>query len=81
MLVGLDGLSRYHDDLAMKLAMEPRNILMHGLRTAVGREVAGTDINAAASGWVAKGYLAQADADEIAALVTARDQQAEPVGE
>lgn len=75
MLVGLDGLSRYHEDLAMKLAMEPRNILMHGLRTAVGREVSGTDINAAANTWIAAGWLTQADADEIAALVAARDQQ------
>lgn len=66
-------LARFYDGLAMKLAMEPKNFIMHGLKTAVERGVAGTDVNAAAANWVTAGWLAQADADEIAALVTARD--------
>jgi len=66
-------LARFYDGLSMKLAMEPKNFIMHGLKTAVERNVAGTDVNSAASNWVTAGWLAQADADEIAALVTARD--------
>jgi len=71
--IDLEGLQRFYDGLSMKLAMEPKNIIMHGLKTAVERNVDGTDVNAAASNWVTAGWLAQADADEIAALVTARD--------
>lgn len=71
--IDLEGLQRFYADLSMKLAMEPKNIVMHGLKTAVERNVDGTDVNAAASNWVTAGWLAQADADEIAALVTARD--------
>ena len=71
--IDLEGLQRFYNDLCMKLAMEPKNIVMHGLKTAVERNVAGTDINSAADEWVTAGWLAQADADEIAALVTARD--------
>ena len=71
--IDLEGLQRFYDGLSMKLAMEPKNFVMHGLKTAVERSVDGTDVNAAASSWVTAGWLAQADADEIAALVTARD--------
>ena len=71
--IDLEGMQRFYDGLSMKLAMEPKNIVMHGLKTAVERNVDGTDVNAAASNWVTAGWLAQADADEIAALVTARD--------
>lgn len=66
-------LARFYADLSMKLAMEPKNIIMRGLKTAVERNVDGADVNAAAANWVTAGWLAQADADEIAALVTARD--------
>ena len=73
MAVNLENLETFYDGLAMKLAMEPKNLVMHGLKAAVEHNKPGTDINAAAAGWVTKGYLTQADADAIAALVTARD--------
>ena len=76
--IDLEGLQRFYDGLSMKLAMEPKNIIMHGLKEAVERGVDGTDVNTAASNWVTAGWLAQADADEIAALVTARDTPEEP---
>lgn len=75
--IDVEGLARFYADLAMKLAVTPEKVLMHGLKTAVERNVAGTDINTAASAWVTKGYLTQADADVIAALVTARDTPSE----
>lgn len=71
--VSTGNLGRFYDNLAMKLALELPALLMHGLKVAVEREVAGTDINSATSAWVTKGYLTQTDADAIAALVTARD--------
>lgn len=76
--IDLEGLQRFYADLSMKLAMEPKNFIMHGLKEAVERNVDGTDVNAAASNWVTAGWLAQADADEIATLVTARDTPEEP---
>ena len=77
MAVNLENLETFYDGLAMKLAMELPALLMHGLKAAVEHNKPGTDINTAAAGWVTKGYLTQADADAIAALVTARDS-AEP---
>ncbi len=73
--IDFEGLQRFYDDLSMKLAMEPKIFIMHGLKTAVERNVDGTDVNTAASNWVTAGWLAQADADEIAALVTARESR------
>jgi len=70
-------LSRFYDNFCMQLAMEVPALLMHGLKTAVEREVTGTDINAAASSWVTAGWLTQAQATEIADLVTARDTPSE----
>ena len=77
MAVNLENLETFYDGLAMKLAMEPKNLVMHGLKAAVEHNKPGTDINTAASAWVTAGWLAQADADAVAALVTARDS-AEP---
>ncbi len=71
--VTTQNLARFYDNFAMVMAMEPKTLIVHGLEVAVERNAAGTDINTAASAWVTKGYLTQADADAIAALVTARD--------
>ncbi len=71
--VTTQNLARFYNNLAMVLAMEPKTLIVHGLEVAVERNEAGTDINTVASAWVTKGYLTQADADAIAALVTARD--------
>ena len=71
--VTTQNLARFYDNLAMVMAMEPKTLIVHGLEVAVERNEAGIDINTAASSWVTKGYLTQADADAIAALVTARD--------
>lgn len=73
MAVDLDNLGTFYAGLAMKMALELPALLMHGLKAAVENGKAGADINAAASAWVAKGYLEQADADAIAALAAARD--------
>lgn len=78
MAVSTENLARFYDNLCMQLAMEPKTLIVHGLEVAVERNAAGTDINTAASAWVTKGYLTQADADAIAALVTARDTPTEP---
>jgi len=75
--ITLEGLQRYHDDMAMQCAMSFGDFIKHGLEVAVERNESGTDINSAASAWVTKGYLTQADAAEIAALVTARDNPPE----
>lgn len=71
-------LGRSIDNFCMAIAMRFDEVVVHGLKTAVERDVAGANVNAAASGWVTKGYLTQADADAIAALVTARDTPPEP---
>lgn len=73
-------LARFYDNTAMKLALEPNEFIIHGLETAVDRGTDGTAINTAAASWVTAGWLAQADADAIAALVTARDTPPEEPG-
>lgn len=77
MSITIENLSRFYKDFAMKLAMEPKNLIMRGLKTAVERNVAGTDINSATDEWVSTGWITQADAAAIAALVAARDAPAE----
>ena len=67
--VTTQNLARFYDNLAMVMAMEPKTLIVHGLEVAVERNEAGIDINTAASSWVTKGYLTQADADDFDRII------------